>query len=80
MASEVCKRMEGYVSFANVEGLGEPAGLDMDESATTSEESQGKWGRFLRVWPFNSHHSNGGGEHQDAGAYLTRREVSMTRG
>ena len=77
-ASEVCKRMDGYVSFASVEGLGEPPGLDMDGREATSEEGLRKWGRFLRVWPFNQH-GNGSGEHQDAGGYIGRREVSATR-
>lgn len=47
--------MEGYVSFANVEGLGEPAGSD-EEVAEECEEHLGSGGlkhgleRLWRVW------------------------------
>jgi hypothetical protein len=46
--------MEGYVSFANVEGLGEPAGSD--EEPEECEELGGSGGlkhgleRLWRVW------------------------------
>ncbi|ESK85941.1 hypothetical protein Moror_9481 [Moniliophthora roreri MCA 2997] len=45
-ASETCKRIEGMVSFANIEGLGEPESApqaqvdDADEDLTTSSKEQ----------------------------------------
>lgn len=50
-ASEVCKQMDGYVSFANIEGLGEP-GLDMNGDDAESVEGLRKWGRWLKLLPF----------------------------
>ncbi|KLO05851.1 hypothetical protein SCHPADRAFT_1002674 [Schizopora paradoxa] len=50
-ASEVCKQMDGYVSFANIEGLGEP-GLDMNGDDVESVEGLRKWGRWLKLLPF----------------------------
>ena len=58
-AAETCKRMHGYVSFANVEGLGEPPGLDMDSD--DSEDGLRRWAKWLRMWPFAFVHSS---EHQ----------------
>ena len=50
--------MHGYVSFASVEGLGEPPGLDVDAADEIHEGSESKaWTKWLRVWPFQ------GGEH-----------------
>ncbi|KAL5485271.1 hypothetical protein ACEPAI_7913 [Sanghuangporus weigelae] len=49
IASEVCKRIDGYVSFASVQGLGEPPGLDIDSDE--GEEGLKKWGRWLRALP-----------------------------
>lgn len=71
-ASELCKRMEGYVSFASVKGLGEPPGLDMDDNDPVEEDTQGKWGRFWRVWPFGQQHS-GGSLEQDTGGFPSGR-------
>ena len=57
-ASEMCKRMSGYVSFANVEGLGEPPGMDIDSDE--GEENAKRWGRWWRMWSFiNGVHSDG---------------------
>ncbi|TDL25940.1 hypothetical protein BD410DRAFT_800583 [Rickenella mellea] len=50
IASEVCKRMDGYVSFASIEGLGEPPGMNI--SADEAMEAPAAWKRWLRVWPF----------------------------
>ena len=50
IASEVCKRIDGYVSFASVEGLGEPPGLDIDSDE--GEEGLKKWGKWIRSLPF----------------------------
>lgn len=48
-ASEACKRVDGYVSFASVEGLGEPPGMDMD--AEEAEDGKLAWTRrWLRRW------------------------------
>ena len=60
-ASEVCKRMNGYVSFANVEGLGEPPGMDID--ADPSEEASSRWGRWLRMFQWTNG-MNSGSEHE----------------
>jgi len=51
-ASEMCKRMDGYVSFANVEGLGEPPGLDIDGDAVEGAEGLRKWGKWFKRLPF----------------------------
>lgn len=42
--------MDGYVSFANIEGLGEPSGLDI--SNDDDAEGMRKWGRWLKLLPF----------------------------
>lgn len=47
-ASEVCKRMDGYVSFASVQGLGEPPGMDMD--AEDNEIGSRAWTKWFRKW------------------------------
>lgn len=44
--------MDGYVSFANVEGLGEPPGLDIDGDDAEGAEGLRKWGRWLKLLPF----------------------------
>lgn len=57
--------MHGYVSFANIEGLGEPPGLDVDAMEELHEASESKvWTKWLRVWPFQ------GGEHISANSGL----------
>ncbi len=48
----MCKRMDGYVSFANVEGLGEPPGLDIDGDAVEGAEGLRKWGKWFKRLPF----------------------------
>lgn len=58
-AAETCKRMDGYVSFASVEGLGEPPGLDMDSD--DSEEGLRRWAKWLRMWPFTHTSENDAG-------------------
>ncbi|OCB88394.1 hypothetical protein A7U60_g4435 [Sanghuangporus baumii] len=57
IASEVCKRIDGYVSFASVEGLGEPPGLDIDSDE--GEEGLKKWGRWLRSLPMPFRNGSG---------------------
>lgn len=63
-ASEVCKRMDGYVSFANVEGLGEPPGMDIDADA--AEEAASRWGRWLRMLPWANANGIGNASEHDA--------------
>lgn len=49
-ASETCRMMEGYVSFANVEGLGTPPdGVD-DEDKDEEKDRDDKRGRSLSAW------------------------------
>ena len=43
--------MNGYVSFASVEGLGEPPGMDMD--AEGAEEGSHLWTKWFRKWTVN---------------------------
>lgn len=40
----MCRQIEGYVSFANVEGLGEPGGVDEDEDEGAEEGAGGVTG------------------------------------
>jgi len=49
-ASERCRMMEGYVSFASVEGLGTPPdGVD-DEDKDEEKDREDKRGRGLSAW------------------------------
>ncbi|KAG8901850.1 hypothetical protein FRB99_005074 [Tulasnella sp. 403] len=48
-ASLALKEQQGYVSFADIEGLGEPAGMDADDSDGEGGESRGR-GRWWEVW------------------------------
>ena len=58
-ASEICKRIDGYVSFASVEGLGEPPGMDIDGSESEEHEDGLTWGRwFKRRFFANSQNTN----------------------
>ena len=41
-ASARCRAIEGYVSFASVEGLGEPAEVDDDEDEEERGRSRGR--------------------------------------
>lgn len=43
--------MNGYVSFASVEGLGEPPGMEVD---LQDDENSRTWARWWRLWPFAS--------------------------
>jgi len=52
-ASATCRRMEGYVSFASIEGLGAPPQLDMDddeEEERGRRERNGPKGVLSTVW------------------------------
>ncbi|KAI5123079.1 hypothetical protein M0805_000513 [Coniferiporia weirii] len=68
-ALEMCKRMEGYVSFASVEGLGEPPGMDIDSD--DSEENLRLWARWWRKWSFTNG-ANGAAIHGLAGLTVGR--------
>ncbi len=50
-ASAKLKSIDGYVSFANVEGLGGPPGVD--ENATEEEKRRGSW------WPWRGRERSG---------------------
>jgi len=45
-AAAQCKAMDGYVSFANIEGLGIPDGEDHDEGDDEGK-NQGRWLKWL---------------------------------
>ncbi|PCH35957.1 hypothetical protein WOLCODRAFT_166567 [Wolfiporia cocos MD-104 SS10] len=51
-AAEICRAMDGYVSFANIEGLGMPAGADIDEEDDSEAEdakARGRWWNWLSL-------------------------------
>ncbi|KAK7031121.1 hypothetical protein VNI00_013728 [Paramarasmius palmivorus] len=52
VASETCRRIEGMVSFANVEGLGEPSPGPEGESGLSEAESKAKGRRWLGLGLF----------------------------
>ncbi|KAH8119130.1 hypothetical protein DFH11DRAFT_1539993 [Phellopilus nigrolimitatus] len=74
-ASEFCKRMDGYVSFASVEGLGEPPGMDIDSD--DGEENMQRWSRWWRMWPF-ANGANGAEEHETGHLVLGRHRSGST--
>lgn len=41
--------MNGYVSFANVEGLGVPGGPDDDVGVGEEGKGRGRWWGFLQI-------------------------------
>ncbi|KAI0297221.1 hypothetical protein B0F90DRAFT_1634981 [Multifurca ochricompacta] len=50
-AAAKLRTIDGYVSFANVEGLGAPPGVD--EDATEEDKRRGSW------WPWRGHSRSG---------------------
>ena len=53
-AAEQCRAMDGYVSFANIAGLGVPAGEDEEEAAEAAPHS-----RWLKWLSLGSRHAEG---------------------
>ncbi|KZT63732.1 hypothetical protein DAEQUDRAFT_770333 [Daedalea quercina L-15889] len=47
-AAELCRAMDGYVSFANIEGLGVPEGA-VDDDMDDDDDSMGRWWRWLTM-------------------------------
>ncbi|EJD02911.1 uncharacterized protein FOMMEDRAFT_20115 [Fomitiporia mediterranea MF3/22] len=73
-AAEACKRMNGYVSFANVEGLGEPPGLDIDQD--NNEDGLGTLKRWLRLLPLAFGNGGQGPPERAAGRLSVSRQRS----
>lgn len=46
-AAAQCRAMNGYVSFANVQGLGVPGGAEDDVDASEEDKGRGRWWGFL---------------------------------
>lgn len=52
-ASAQCRLIEGYVSFAAVEGLGKPADLEDDDDQADEERTRTPWSPW-KLWPLSS--------------------------
>jgi len=48
-AAEQCRAMDGYVSFANIEGLGVPEGEDDDDIEGEDGKGRGRWWQWLTI-------------------------------
>ncbi|CAL1706014.1 unnamed protein product [Somion occarium] len=48
-AAEQCKHMDGYVSFANIEGLGFPEDLDEGDGEEEDSKNHGRWLKWLSL-------------------------------
>ncbi|KZT04137.1 uncharacterized protein LAESUDRAFT_715694 [Laetiporus sulphureus 93-53] len=48
-AAELCKAMDGYVSFANIEGLGVPGGEEDSEEEEEDGRARGRWWQWLTM-------------------------------
>lgn len=48
-AAAQCRAMNGYVSFANVQGLGVPDGAEDDVDEGEEEKGRGRWWGFLQI-------------------------------
>ena len=77
-ASELCKRIDGYVSFATVEGLGEPPGLDVDSDE--SEEGIRRLGRWFRKLPVPFLNGAHGPSEQERQLAVGRHRAGSTSG
>jgi hypothetical protein len=49
-ASIALKNQHGYVSFCEVEGLGEPQGMFDDEKDDDDDKEEDRRGRWWEVW------------------------------
>jgi len=48
--SAALKEQHGYVSFCDIEGLGEPEGMDAEDSEGEDVECRGRGGKWWEVW------------------------------
>ncbi|OSX65838.1 hypothetical protein POSPLADRAFT_1031092 [Postia placenta MAD-698-R-SB12] len=48
-AAEQCKAMDGYVSFATIEGLGVPEGYEDDDNEDDDGNGRGRWWQWLTI-------------------------------
>ncbi|OCH89043.1 hypothetical protein OBBRIDRAFT_41632 [Obba rivulosa] len=56
-AAALCRAMDGYVSFANVEGLGVPAGAEEDDEEES--KARGRWWNWLTIAGKRRHEDSG---------------------
>ncbi len=48
--SEALKSQNGYVSFCDIEGLGEPEGMDGEEHEEGDDDEQGRGSKWWELW------------------------------